>query len=173
MKCLSIRQPWAGLIALGIKKIENRSRRTNYRGAFGIHAGVQTCAEIEDMLDGSGQWFVPGTRFDPLMGRLPDRVPDRERVRDRVQEDGFADWRAHPAFRTGAIVGVAVLDGCSSRPATLADAQREFFGQPGMFWWRVRDAAHLPTPIPCKGRLSWFAPEAEVGRELALLIEDR
>jgi hypothetical protein len=38
VKALSIRQPWAWLIANGHKDIENRSWNTNYRGAFLIHA---------------------------------------------------------------------------------------------------------------------------------------
>lgn len=38
MKTLTIKQPWATLIALGHKKIENRSWTTNYRGIVAIHA---------------------------------------------------------------------------------------------------------------------------------------
>lgn len=38
MKALSIRQPWAGLIALGIKTIELRSWSTSYRGPLLICA---------------------------------------------------------------------------------------------------------------------------------------
>lgn len=38
---LSIRQPWAWLIAQGIKDIENRSWSTHYRGLFLIHAGLK------------------------------------------------------------------------------------------------------------------------------------
>lgn len=38
MKTLSIKQPWASLIAHGIKDIENRSWRTHYRGKIYIHA---------------------------------------------------------------------------------------------------------------------------------------
>ncbi|TDQ12196.1 ASCH domain-containing protein [Pedobacter metabolipauper] len=37
MKALSVKNPWAMLIAHGIKSIENRSRRTKYRGTFLIH----------------------------------------------------------------------------------------------------------------------------------------
>lgn len=40
MKALTIRQPWASLIALGVKTIETRSWRTNYRGPIAIHAGI-------------------------------------------------------------------------------------------------------------------------------------
>lgn len=37
-KALSIKQPWAWLIAAGYKDVENRSWPTNYRGRFYIHA---------------------------------------------------------------------------------------------------------------------------------------
>ncbi len=39
MKALSIRQPWAWLIAHGYKDVENRTWKTNFRGEFLIHAG--------------------------------------------------------------------------------------------------------------------------------------
>lgn len=38
MKALSIKQPWASLIAYGIKDIENRTWKTNFRGRIYIHA---------------------------------------------------------------------------------------------------------------------------------------
>ena len=38
--CLSIRQPYAWLIVQGIKPVENRTWRTNFRGRVLIHAGV-------------------------------------------------------------------------------------------------------------------------------------
>jgi len=37
MKTLSVRQPYAGLIVSGQKRIENRSWSTHYRGRFLIH----------------------------------------------------------------------------------------------------------------------------------------
>ena len=39
MKAITIKQPWATLIAEGIKKYEFRSWNTNYRGKILIHAG--------------------------------------------------------------------------------------------------------------------------------------
>lgn len=39
MYCLSIKQPWAWLIAHGYKDIENRTWVTRFRGRFLIHAG--------------------------------------------------------------------------------------------------------------------------------------
>jgi len=38
-KVLTVRQPYASLLVSGIKDVENRSRRTNYRGTVLIHAG--------------------------------------------------------------------------------------------------------------------------------------
>ncbi len=38
MKALTIRQPWASLVAIGAKRIETRSWATNYRGVLCIHS---------------------------------------------------------------------------------------------------------------------------------------
>lgn len=40
LKVLTLRQPWATLVAEGIKKYEFRSWKTNYRGIVLIHAGT-------------------------------------------------------------------------------------------------------------------------------------
>lgn len=39
MKVITIKQPWATLIAEGIKKYEFRTWKTKYRGEILIHAG--------------------------------------------------------------------------------------------------------------------------------------
>lgn len=39
MKVITLKQPWATLVAEGIKKYEFRSWKTNYRGKILIHAG--------------------------------------------------------------------------------------------------------------------------------------
>lgn len=47
MKALSIKQPWASLIAHGIKDIENRTWRTKFRGKIYIHAsGAKVKPEV-------------------------------------------------------------------------------------------------------------------------------
>ena len=40
MKVITLKQPWATLVAEGIKKYEFRSWRYNYRGEILIHAGA-------------------------------------------------------------------------------------------------------------------------------------
>ncbi|HET9647990.1 MAG TPA: ASCH domain-containing protein [Microlunatus sp.] len=45
---LTITQPWPELIITGLKDVENRSRRTNFRGRLAVHAGQQR-AEFADL----------------------------------------------------------------------------------------------------------------------------
>lgn len=41
MKILSVKQPWAYLLVSGIKDIENRPRRTHFRGRILIHTSAK------------------------------------------------------------------------------------------------------------------------------------
>ncbi|ALJ98716.1 ASCH domain-containing protein [Burkholderia thailandensis] len=51
MKALSVRQPWAWLLAAGHKNIENRTWVTSYRGPLLIHASKgMTHQEYEDCM---------------------------------------------------------------------------------------------------------------------------
>jgi len=71
MKTLSIRQPWAWLIATGYKDIENRSWPTDFRGRIYIHASrtldrsglvaiisyhMNISQDVQDALSHKTQW---------------------------------------------------------------------------------------------------------------------
>lgn len=47
MKTLSIKQPWASLIAHGIKDVENRTWKTNHRGRIYIHVSAPKKFNVE------------------------------------------------------------------------------------------------------------------------------
>lgn len=51
MKVITIKQPWASLIVHGIKDIENRTWKTNFRGRILVHAGVQRDNSAKLMLE--------------------------------------------------------------------------------------------------------------------------
>jgi hypothetical protein len=51
MKILSVRQPWASLIASGVKDVENRTWPTKYRGAVLIHASQRADEISSDDLE--------------------------------------------------------------------------------------------------------------------------
>jgi hypothetical protein len=48
MKAITIQQPWAWAVAMGHKRVENRTWRTSYRGPLLIHAGKS----LERLADG-------------------------------------------------------------------------------------------------------------------------
>ncbi len=48
MKVLTVKQPWATLLVLGLKEYEFRSWKTNYRGKVLIHAGESIDKEALD-----------------------------------------------------------------------------------------------------------------------------
>lgn len=50
MKALTIWQPWASLLAMGLKKYETRSWKTNHRGPMAIHAAKKPIKEVEKFL---------------------------------------------------------------------------------------------------------------------------
>lgn len=63
-RALSIRQPWAWAILYAGKRIENRSRRTHYRGSICIHASKSKAA-IQYMPDRQRIQAITARRFEP------------------------------------------------------------------------------------------------------------
>ena len=49
MKVLTIKEPWASLIAYGYKEYEFRSWKTNYRGKILIHAGKSLEKDVSEL----------------------------------------------------------------------------------------------------------------------------
>ncbi len=49
--CLSCFQPWAELLVAGIKPVENRTKRSNYRGPLLIHASKKFDANWTEKLE--------------------------------------------------------------------------------------------------------------------------
>lgn len=50
MRCLSVKEPFASLIKEGVKKIETRSWKTNYRGEVYIHASLKKINEKDERI---------------------------------------------------------------------------------------------------------------------------
>ena len=69
MKAITIWQPWAELIARGVKLVENRTWRTHYRGPVAIHAGL------------SNKWFGTTPHFTVEQCERTSSRRDRRRRR--------------------------------------------------------------------------------------------
>lgn len=141
MRALTVRQPWASIIALGFKRFETRSWRTHYVGPIAIHAGL-SC-------DRAAQRAIYGNRFTP--GELAETI-------------GAFGRRALPR---GAIVAVADLRGCyptGDGLGTLTELER-LVGDftPGRWAWDLADVRVLKYPILCRGRQGlWVLPPGTV-----------
>ena len=81
MKAITICQPYAGLIAQGVKRVENRTWPTTYRGAILIHAGK------------SRAWLMPEDDTTGMVFGAVVAVADL--VGCRKLEDLPPAWRAH------------------------------------------------------------------------------
>lgn len=154
MRALTLTQPWAALVALGIKLIENRPRVVigeDFHEPIAIHAS----REIDE----------------PVYARLQRLAPELfqsrgEHTAGLSESSARSDWYALSRV-TSAVIGVVTpthtLKGWSSaaiaehadmlaiqfRAITGRDDQlRWFFGPVGHV---VKDARPLTAPVPCRG----------------------
>jgi hypothetical protein len=67
MKCLSLKQPFADLLALGEKTVELRKWNTKFRGNFLIHASknidVKACERLDIEIDNLTKGAIIGSAF--------------------------------------------------------------------------------------------------------------
>lgn len=163
IKALTLWQPYASLIALGIKFIETRSWSTKYRGPLAIHAGlkkphIDDDAEIwRPLLDpnGSGMLMVPVfTGAVVATCELVDVVPIRTLEDDQGRRDGSVVdmhlFRGLWLIRIGAVMRV------------IEDQRPYGDFAPGRFAWILDDIKPLSAPIPAKGKQGLWELEMEI-----------
>ena len=149
MKAISLLQPWASLVMLGVKRFETRSWRTNYRGPLAIHASVKFGRAQRDLCSTPAFLWA----FRAQRGPLPLGCV-------------IATCVLSECVRTEELVGQIDLPGIPAGP-TLAT---EFpFGDftPGRFAWLLSDIRPLATPIQVRGALNLWefdapSPEPEL-----------
>lgn len=116
LKALTVRQPHASLISVGVKLIETRSWATKHRGPIAIHAGAAKPQHLSRV----GEWWC-----HPL---FCDEGPELRRlgsVRDGVlNPDRFTDGTAIP-MPFGAVVATANLVDCVPIVEWGADPQAD------------------------------------------------
>lgn len=99
MKALSIKQPYAALIALGLKDVENRTWPTHYRGRILIHASLK-----------------PGFTGS-YKGNLPPGYWMELGIKDPAKQ---ADVIYHAQFRKAIIGSVEIVDCVQNHPSMWA-----------------------------------------------------
>lgn len=135
MKALSIRQPWASLIVLGIKDIENRTWATRQRGPVFVHASKgMTRDEHADAIE----FAVEAIRADP-------RNAGATKIRT-LRELGLA----FDSLPRGGVIGTVEIVDCVNR------SESPWFV--GDYGFVLANAKPLPFQ-PFKGALGFFEVE--------------
>lgn len=143
MKCLSVLNPWAALVAIKAKGIETRSWATKYRGPLAIHASSGRAPKHMNIA-----WYEP---FFSALSPLH---------RDINGKTGIA-------YRFGCVIATCNLVDCIKTElivGALYGLNELAFGDysPGRYAWILEDIQMLPEPIPAKGKLGlweWIPPE--------------
>ncbi len=135
MKALTIRQPWATLIILGHKNVENRTWQTAIRGQIAIHAG-----QSKDIVD----WYnaVETVALVRHCGHMVAETWLRENI------GCFED------LPRGQVLGTVHMDFCSQKATSL-------WHFPGYWGFYLSNPIVFDVPIPQKGRLGFWEVELE------------
>lgn len=186
IKALTIRQPWAQLIALGVKTIETRSWSTRYRGPLAIHAAAKRppvfwhhnvnddLPPAIDLVAMSGCWLW--TEHDDFhsggdyrwVGPLGAVVAVADLVDVVPMIDGSLGWTKDSDTPPAALVlswdtSAMLVD--TRDTGTFPDYSDQLpYGDfaPGRYAWLL-DNVHPIDPVPAKGRqgLWTWTPEAD------------
>lgn len=134
MKAISIKQPWASLIAEGVKDIENRSWPTKFRGRVLIHAsakGVCKRANYHKILK-TEQWESLGV------------VPSLNMISSNYNYDN------------GAIIGSVEIVDCVINHSSVWAEKTTQMSTENIYNWVLANPIKFPEPIPAKGKLSFW-----------------
>lgn len=135
MRALTLWQPWASLIAWGLKQYETRSWRTDYRGPLAIHAGMTTAG-------------FKAVGYMPQIRRV---------LAERSTEP-------HDLPR-GAVLCIVQLEGCYPITPEVAGEVEQMRGQDeiafgdwsdGRYAWRLRVLEQFDRPVRAKGNQGFW-----------------
>ncbi len=180
MKAIVLWQPWASLVALGVKTIETRSWSTKYRGPLAIHAAakkparvwarhdrpalyddiqIERCLDIQEDGNNPGQfaydWVGPLGAVVATC-TLVDVVPIKD------ADDELAEvWQPHVALTRGGDCHLGLWrersedDGPMGSPTWVIDNIEDQlpYGDftPGRFAWLLDNIIRLPEPPAARG----------------------
>lgn len=138
MKAITLTQPWATLVAIGVKRIETRSWKTDYKGPLAIHAAKGFPKSARDHF------------IDVQINRCLEAV-------------GIHSLSDLPL---GSIVALCHLGYCERIARWNLPHEPELsFGDYtlGRWAWYLFDIVPLATPIPMRGKLGlWNVPVTDV-----------
>lgn len=174
MKTLSLLQPWASLVAEGLKRVETRAWRTSYTGPLAIHASKRR-VPLRDWPDGTIPSAAARAAWRHLAGIRP-AVYGWNLGDIASQERGDLEApilrEVRDALPYGAVLAVVELCDCvpiernsdgqvalggdvMSTYPTLNPLSELAFGDftPGRWAWLLGPPRKLDEPVPARGSL--------------------
>lgn len=140
MKALTIWQPYASLLVMGLKEFETRGWETKYRGPLLITAAKRNDNPRKDDID----------RVVRIL---------REYGMDRQAEELFESCGG--SF--GCAVGVVKLTSCRAMMDGGSDLENAvgYFGE-GRFGWKCDEPRVFDSPVPVVGKQGLWVPSQEL-----------
>jgi hypothetical protein len=133
MKVLTVKNPWAFLIINCGKDIENRTRKTNYRGRIAIHASLKSDKGAYQL-----RWS------NPAVSKIFDAIRER---------------RAEIEKLNGRIIGTVEIYNCTS-PGFTGEYHPSPWGEMSAEWhYWLKEPVALPDPIAARGMLGLWEYE--------------
>ena len=130
MKAVSIKQPWAWLIASGIKNIENRTWKTHFRGRVYIHASAKM----------ANFWVTP--QFS---------IVDKE-----INKISINDYEKTTGLFSAIIGEVEIVDCVINHPSIWAEETIPFIDKPIYNWVLANHVLYDKPILNVKGKLSFW-----------------
>ena len=172
MKAITILQPYAALIAAGIKEFETRSWDTPYRGPIAIHSG-------------KGKPYERGAEFymraEKLLGKSMDELPKGDIIAIADLVDCYlvcGNAAGEKWMETKASLNP---DGTPKRDENghrigwkelqMPSEQEQYFGNYGVgfYAWKLENVRPLKNPVTFRGNQRiWDVPE-----EIAARIQEQ
>ncbi|MEH1786438.1 MAG: ASCH domain-containing protein [Nostoc sp.] len=151
MKMITLWQPWASLIPLGLKQYETRSWGTSYRGPLLIHAAKRP-------IDGGA-----------IAGWL--HVQQVAEIKPKGKDDPFFTYLNLPL---GEVVAIAQLTDCIKMTQEFIDTQSEIEiacgdWQVGRYAWKLNDVRSVEG-ILCKGMQGLIEAPLDVIKQVTTLL---
>lgn len=154
---ISVRQPWAGAIALLGKDVENRSSwKYKYRGPIIVHASSYPFSQEEGV---------------EMLAVAAEGAPDPEaylEVSEEISAGSVSGWMV-----PGRILGVADLIEVYSQaspPPTRSTVWKSAWRAPDANYWLQLGNFRACKPLPAKGRVGLFYFDPSLVKKMKMMF---
>lgn len=146
MRCITVIQPWAQLIALGEKRFETRSWSIAHRGQLAIHAGKKIDIEACNR--------EPIKSVLAEHGYTVDNLPTGAVVAIAELSECWAVKRLESELPDPPVELSIPPGRCKVWAGYLGNNREYLFGDysHGRYAWEMSNVSQLPQPIPAKGQ---------------------